>query len=83
MCGLKGLPDSITTTWQYATVQTCIIHLVRNTFRYASRADWEKLAKDLRSIYRSQRRAGRGATGEFGDKSGSTYPAIMSLLRNA
>ena len=36
--GLKGLPESITTTWSLAQVQTCILHLVRNTFRYASRA---------------------------------------------
>jgi transposase-like protein len=49
--GLKGLPESITTTWTFATVQTCILHLIRNTFRYASKADWERLAKDLRPIY--------------------------------
>jgi hypothetical protein len=28
--GLKGLPELITTTWELATVQTCIIHLIRN-----------------------------------------------------
>ena len=28
--GLKGLPESITTTWQYAQVQACILHLIRN-----------------------------------------------------
>lgn len=38
--GLKGLPESVTTTWEYAVVQTCVIHLVRNTFRYASRNYW-------------------------------------------
>ncbi len=41
--GLKGVPDSITTTWQYAQVQACILHLIRNTFRYASRKDWDAL----------------------------------------
>src|SRR5215212_4376249 len=30
--GLKGLPDSVTTAWPLATVQACIIHLIRNTF---------------------------------------------------
>src|ERR671935_228263 len=49
--GLKGLPESITTTWSLAQVQTCLLHLIRNTFRYASRHDWDKLAKDLRPIY--------------------------------
>jgi transposase-like protein len=49
--GLKGLPESITTTWSFAQVQTCILHLIRNTFRYASRADWDELARDLRPVY--------------------------------
>jgi putative transposase len=35
--GLKGLPESITTTWAYAQVQACILHLIRHTFRYAGR----------------------------------------------
>ena len=49
--GLKGLPDSITTTWPYAQVQACILHLIRNTFRYASRRDWDEMARDLRPVY--------------------------------
>jgi Transposase, Mutator family len=32
-------------------VQTCVLHLVRNTFRYASKADWYELARDLRPVY--------------------------------
>jgi putative transposase len=35
--GLKGLPDAIRVTWPEATVQTCVVHLVRNSLRYASR----------------------------------------------
>jgi transposase-like protein len=38
--GLKGLPDSITATWPAAITQTCVIYLLRNSFRYASRKDW-------------------------------------------
>src|SRR3954449_5697386 len=30
--GLKGLPDAINTVWSRAVVQTCVIHLLRNTF---------------------------------------------------
>nr|WP_158861649.1 transposase [Leifsonia sp. AG29] len=36
--GLKGLPELINTAWQLATVQTCTIQLIRNTFRFASRS---------------------------------------------
>ena len=38
--GLTGLPDAIAATWPQAIVQTCVLHLLRNTFRYASRQDW-------------------------------------------
>jgi hypothetical protein len=33
--GLKGLPDSVTTTWPLATVQACVIHLLCNVRREA------------------------------------------------
>src|SRR4051794_1835973 len=49
--GLKGLPDSANAVFPLATVQTCVIHLIRGTFRYASKRYWEALAKDLRPIY--------------------------------
>jgi putative transposase len=35
--GLKGLPDVVTNVWPQTIVQTCIIHLIRNTFRLSSR----------------------------------------------
>jgi hypothetical protein len=35
--GLKGLPQAVNTVWDRAIIQTCVIHLLRNTFRYASR----------------------------------------------
>jgi len=41
--GLKGLPEAINTVWDMATVQHCIIHLIRNVLREASVTDrrWE------------------------------------------
>ena len=35
--GLKGLSDAVTTVWDRTVIQTCVIHLLRNTFRYARR----------------------------------------------
>ena len=49
--GLKGLPDSVAGVFPAAIVQTCIVHLIRGTFRYASKRYWEAIAKDLRPIY--------------------------------
>lgn len=59
--GLKGLPDAITTTWPLAVVQTCVIHLLRNSFRYAGRQDWDKIAKDLRPVYTAPTEAAAAA----------------------
>jgi transposase-like protein len=82
--GLKGLPESITTTWSLAQVQTCILHLVRNTFRYASKADWERLAKDLRPVYTAPNAEAAAARfAEFTETWGGKYPAIIGLWRNA
>jgi putative transposase len=82
--GLKGLPESVTTTWPLATVQACVIHLIRNTFRYASRRDWDALSKDLRPIYTAPTETAAAARfGEFTDTWGAAYPAIVKLWRTA
>src|SRR6201992_4308875 len=41
--GLKGLPDTVANVWPLSIVQTCIIHLIRNTFRLASPRGWDAL----------------------------------------
>jgi len=82
--GLKGLPESITTTWELATVQTCIIHLVRNTFKFASRKYWDQIARDLRPVYTAPTEAAAKARfEEFAEKWASMYPAIRKLWENA
>ncbi len=82
--GLKGLPESITTCWPLATVQACIIHLIRNTFRFASRHYWEEMGKDLRPVYTAPTEAAaRERFDEFDTKWGDRYPAITRLWRNA
>jgi len=82
--GLKGLPDSVNAVFPLATVQTCIIHLIRNTFRYASRKYWDGLAKDMRPIYTAPTpAAARERFEEFAEKWGKPYPAITRLWENA
>jgi transposase-like protein len=39
--GLKGLAEVVANVWPQAIVQTCIIHLIRNTFHLASKRDWD------------------------------------------
>jgi transposase-like protein len=49
--GLKGLPDAIETVWPQAITQTCVVHLIRASFRYAARQDWDKIARALKPVY--------------------------------
>jgi putative transposase len=83
--GLKGLPEAITTTWELATVQACVIHLIRNTFRFASRKYWDEMSRDLRPVYYGALReaAARERFVEFDAKWGKQYPAISKLWENA
>jgi transposase-like protein len=82
--GLRGLPDAIADVWPQAIVQTCVLHLIRNSFRYASKADWAELAKDLRPVYSAPTEAAaRAALDELEQKWGDKYPAIIRLWQNA
>jgi putative transposase len=76
--GLKGLPDAIRTTWPDATVQTCVVHLVRNSLRYASRKYWQQITKQLRRIYEAPTvAAAEVAFGEFAQEWRPMYPAMI------
>lgn len=82
--GLKGLPDAIETTWPHAIIQTCVLHLIRNTFRLASRRDWDAMAKDLRPVYTAINEADAAdRLVDFDDKWGESYPAIKGRWANA
>ena len=82
--GLKGLPDAVNTVWPLALVQTCIIHLLRNSFRYAGRQDWEKIARDLRPVYTAPTEAAaKERFTEFASGWGEKYRAIVQLWENA
>jgi transposase-like protein len=82
--GLKGLPEAITTVWPQTLVQACVLHLIRNTFRYAARQYWEQMARDLRPVYTAPSEA--AATErftEFAEIWGPRYPAILALWQRA
>jgi hypothetical protein len=49
--GLKGLPEAIGEIWPKATVQLCVVHLVRVSLRYASKKYWGQISKNLREVY--------------------------------
>jgi putative transposase len=82
--GLKGLPDVVEHTWPQTIVQTCIIHLIRNTFRLAARQHWDALKRDIKPIYTAPNPdAAAAALDELDEKWGKKYSAVIRLWRNA
>jgi putative transposase len=82
--GLKGLPDVVANVWPLTTVQTCIIHLIRNTFRLASKRDWDALKRDVKPIYTAVNAdAARAALDQLTQTWGARYGAIVRLWENA
>lgn len=49
--GLTGLPEAIEATWTQATVQTCVVHLIRASMRFVNYGDRKSFAAALRPIY--------------------------------
>jgi putative transposase len=82
--GLTGLPAAIEAVWPQAITQTCIVHLLRNSFRYASKKDWAAIAKDLKPVYTAvSESAALDAFATFSEKWEKRYPAIIKLWENA
>jgi putative transposase len=82
--GLKGLPEVVAQVWPQTIVQTCILHLIRNSFRLTSKRHWDALKRDLKVIYAaSTPDAAATALEELADKWSGKYPAMVRLWRNA
>ncbi len=82
--GLKGLPEVVANVWPQAIVQTCIVHLIRNTFRLVARQDWDAVKRDIKPIYTAPNPdAALIALEELEEKWRKKYGAMIRLWRNA
>lgn len=82
--GLKGLPDAICVTWPQATVQTCVVHLVRNSLRYASKKHWQTITRQLRTIYTAPTvQAAEERFADFSEEWKALYPAMIASWENS
>ena len=82
--GLKGLPDVVSNVWPLTTVQTCVIHLIRNTFKLAAKQHWDGIKRAIKPIYTAPSpTAARVALDEFTELWGGKYGAIVRLWENA
>jgi putative transposase len=82
--GLKGFPDAIEAVFPKATVQLCIVHMVRHSLNYVSWKRRPEVAADLRQIYQpATAEEAELRLGEFEDKWDAYYPPIgQSWRRN-
>ena len=83
--GLKGFPDAIQAVFPDTTVQTCIVHLLRQSLQFVSYKDRKAVAAALKGIYRAvDAEAGAAALTAFEEGVwGRKYPAIGQSWRRA
>jgi len=65
-------------TWPEATVQTCVVHLVRNSLRYASKKYSAQITRELKEIYTASTvEAAQARFEEFSEQWKGLYPAMI------
>jgi putative transposase len=83
--GLSGFSDAVEASWPAATVQTCVVHLIRASMRFVSYGDRKKLATTLRPVYTAP--TAEAAAGELAafaaSDLGRRYPAAVATWENA
>ncbi|GAB2873663.1 hypothetical protein GCM10027093_06570 [Paraburkholderia jirisanensis] len=83
--GLKGLADAIGAAYPKTAVQTCIVHLIRNSLEYAGWKDHKAVAQALRPIYAAaSEEAAKQALQAFADGPwGAKYPTVVQSWQRA
>lgn len=82
--GLKGLPDAIRTVWPKAEVQTCVIHLIRNSMKYVSYNDRKKVVAALKPMYTAVNAdAAKTALEKLQHDWGTKYPGMIAAWERA
>ena len=82
--GLKGFPEAITSVFPETVVQTCIVHLIRNSLAFVSWKDRKAILPAIKAIYRAENAdMALLRLDEFEDEWGRRYPAIGQAWRHA
>jgi putative transposase len=81
--GLKGFPEAINAVFTETQIQTCIVHLIRNSLDFCSWKDRKPVAQELKTIYRAEdAQAAAAALQEFEDGPwGKRFAAITAMWR--
>lgn len=80
--GLKGFPEAIEAVFPRTVVQTCIVHMIRNSLRFVTWKDKKKIVPDLRRIYGATNEAeAEDALEAFDERWRDRYPMIAQSWR--
>jgi putative transposase len=83
--GLTGFADAIEATWPQATVQTCVVHLIRAAMRFVNYTDRKAVAAALKPIYQAaDAETARAELADFtGSELGRKYPNTVATFDHA
>jgi putative transposase len=83
--GLKGMAEALAATYPATTLQTCIVHLIRNSLDYASWRERRQLAAAIKPIYTatSAESAEAELTAFEGGPWGQKFPTVVASWRRA
>jgi putative transposase len=81
--GLKGFPQAIEAVFPKTVVQTCVVHMIRNSMRFVGWAQRKAVCAELRYVYAApSQETGLVALDAFEVKYAQKYPAIAQSWRN-
>jgi transposase-like protein len=83
--GLTGFPEAVEATWPEATVQTCVVHLIRAATRFVNYKDRKAVAAALKPIYEAANADAALAELQSFEASelGGRYPTAVKAFRDA
>ena len=83
--GLKGMPEALAAVYPATTLQTCIVHLIRNSLNYATWKERKLLAQALRPIYTAASAEAAEAALDAFERGmwGRKFPTVVASWRRA
>lgn len=82
--GLSGFSEAIEAVFPKTVVQTCVVHLIRQSLRHVSYKDSRLITKELRSIYQAvDEKGAQQALQNVEDQWGCRYPLMINTWKRA
>ena len=79
--GLPGFKEAIGAVFPQAQIQRCVIHMLRNSFKYVNYSDLKKFSSDFKTVYNApNEKAGLDALADIREKWGEEIPLCRQQL---